>query len=327
MQPPRFWYEAEGRDAAPILQALLQPLAWAYAGAGAWKQYSARPTRVGAPVVCVGNLTVGGAGKTPVTRALRQLINGRGVDAHTMSRGYGGRLKGPHRVDAARDVSRDVGDEPLLHGADGPAWIARDRVAGAHAAIDAGAKLILLDDGFQNPALHKDFNLIVIDCAAGFGNRRVFPAGPLREPMRAGLARAQGVVLMGEGDIDATFACPVFRAALHPAQSPPPGRLLAFAGIARPTKFFDTLKAYGADLVDAAAFPDHHPYSEDDFKQLTDYAQRMDARLITTEKDYVRLSPQQRQIVLTLPVEARFENSAALMDALDPVLQRATGKV
>jgi tetraacyldisaccharide 4'-kinase len=336
MQPPRFWYGAEGRDSALLLQAIAQPFSWLYAAVGAARIANTAPRRVAAPVVCVGNLTVGGAGKTPVVRAIRAQLKAMGVDAHTLSRGHGGALKGPLRVDPSHAAS-DVGDEPLLHAHDGAAWIARDRLAGATAMIAAGAQAIVMDDGFQNPALVKDLALLVFDAEAGAGNARVVPAGPLREPLATGLARADAVILMhgskapvrDEDDAPsrldlalATFGKPVLHATLEPEAAAPEGPLIAFAGIGRPQKFFDTLTALGAEMVDGASFPDHHAYTEADLKTLAAHAAAHGARLITTEKDHVRLPATWRERVLALAVVARFADP----DALSALLRAAVAK-
>ena len=316
MRAPDFWYrEGVGREAAPVLRAILAPMAAAYAWAGARRIATTAPTKVSARVICVGNLTMGGAGKTPVSRAVRAIL---GEGAHTLSRGYGGRLKGPHRV-SETDSATDVGDEPLLHAADGPAWIARDRVAGAEAAIAAGAQTLILDDGFQNPTLAKDLSILVFDAGAGVGNGRIFPAGPLREPLAQGLPRAHGaVVFRASAAADRTrpaylenFDKPVFDAWLEAAAPPPPGPLLAFAGIARPEKFFDTVKDLGGDLLDGASFPDHHPFAPAELESLARHAEHHGARLITTEKDAVRLPVAWRDRVAVLPVKARFAEEAA----------------
>lgn len=315
MRAPDFWYrEGVGRDAAPVLRGLLAPVAAVYAWAGARRLATAVPARVPARVICIGNLTMGGAGKTPIARAVRALL---GEGAHTLSRGYGGRLKGPHRVTDA-DSAADVGDEPLLHAADGPAWIARDRVAGAHAAIATGARTLILDDGFQNPSLAKDLSILVFDAGAGVGNGRIFPAGPLREPVAHGLPRAQAaVVFRAASGADRArpaylegFDKPVFDAWLEAASPPPPGPLLAFAGIARPEKFFDTVKDLGGDLLDGASFPDHHPFVAIELESLARHADHHGATLITTEKDAVRLPPAWREKVAVLPVKARFADEA-----------------
>ncbi|MBU6372662.1 MAG: tetraacyldisaccharide 4'-kinase [Alphaproteobacteria bacterium] len=321
MRAPEFWSgHAQGRDAAPMLRALLTPVSWLYAGAAALRQATTTPSRVGAPVICIGNVSVGGVGKTPIVRAVRALLAARGVTAHALSRGHGGALKGPVRVDPDLHGAGDVGDEPLLHARDGPAWIARDRLAGARAAAAAGAAAIVMDDGFQNPTLAKDLSFLVVDARDGFGNGAVLPAGPLREPVAAALSRADAVILMGEGDAenDPRLAQrPVLHAELTPAGPAPDGPLVAFAGIGRPQKFFDTLTALGADLADAVPFADHHPYTAQDLDFLLKLAADRGARLVTTEKDHVRLPAAARSAILTLPVTARFADEAALAAFLD----------
>ncbi len=332
MRPPEFWNaEVGGRDAAPMLRTLLRPIAWAYAWAGAQRQRTTIARHAPIPVLCVGNLTLGGAGKTPVTRAIRAKL---GPYAHTLSRGYGGRLPGPLRVTPDM-VAAEVGDEPLLHASDGPAWIACDRLAGALAAAQAGAHAIVMDDGFQNPALAKTLSLIVIDADFGIGNGEVFPAGPLRERLQDGLTRADAVVMLYNsppphpyppppegGGIPGwltDFEKPILRARLDPIGEPPPGKLLAFAGLARPEKFFDTLVSCGAEIADCAHYPDHHPYSEGDLAFLTRMADEQGAKLITTEKDAARLTPEWRARVAVLPVSAQFEDEAALSLLLAPI--------
>jgi tetraacyldisaccharide 4'-kinase len=325
MRPPEFWRaDASGRDSALVLRGLLTPVSWAYAWAAAQKIATTRPRHAPVPVICVGNLTVGGAGKTPITRALRSKL---GPHAHTLSRGYGGRVEGPLRVTPDMDA-REVGDEPLLHAADGPAWIARDRVAGAMAAAHAGAHVIIMDDGFQNPALAKDVSIVAVDAGFGIGNGQVFPAGPLRERLHAGLHRADAIVLIGEAAERPRwlerFQRPVLHAHLAPTGDAPRGKLIAFAGLARPEKFFDTLEAMDADVEEAIPFADHHVYSDDDLAMLAQMAEERGATLITTEKDAVRLAPAWRARVAVLPVAARFSDEAALDALLAPIQSRMT---
>lgn len=316
MRAPEFWSgDAEGRDRAPALQALLAPVSMIYAAAGAMRQRNAKPFRAPIPVICVGNLTLGGAGKTPVTRALRAVLP---RDTHVLSRGYGGRNAGPLRVTAGMSAD-EVGDEPLLHAADGPAWISRDRVAGARAIAEAGARLIVMDDGHQNPTLAKDFSLVVIDASALIGNRRVFPSGPLREPLNAGLERADAIVLLRGGadegerpEFLSAFTRPILTAVLTPLAPPPAGELVAFAGIARPDKFFDTLRGAGARLAECVPYADHHRFDDDELNWLATLARERGAELITTEKDHVRLPEAWRARVAALPVTARFDDSTAL---------------
>lgn len=326
MRPPEFWKaDVSGRDSALALRALLTPVSWAYAFASAHRIRTTISRHAPAPVICIGNLTVGGAGKTPISRAIRAKL---GPAAHMLSRGYGGRVAGPLRVTTDMSAS-EVGDEPLLHARDGAAWIARDRLAGALAAAQSGARAIIMDDGFQNPTLAKDLSIVAVDPGYGIGNGQVFPAGPLRERLADGLARADAIVLLhpqGAEQVEQVwlegFAKPILHARLEPAGIVPEGKLVAFAGLARPEKFFETLTGMGAQLADAVPFPDHHPFSDDDLKHLEALAKDHDARLITTEKDAARLSPEWRARVAILPVAARFADDAALENLLAPIRSR-----
>jgi len=330
MRPPEFWKaEVGGRDAALALRALLTPVSWLYAAAAAHRIRTTTSRHAPAPIICVGNLTVGGAGKTPITRALRAKL---GPHAHTLSRGYGGRAIGPLRVTPDMDAV-EVGDEPLLHARDGAAWVSRDRFAGALAAAQAGAHVIIMDDGFQNPSLAKDLCIVAVDPAYGVGNGQVFPAGPLRERLSDGLARADAIVMLHNTWSEDTperpdwlrgFGRPVLQASVSPTSEAPSGPLVAFAGLARPEKFFDTLEAVGADLTETVPYPDHHPYSEDDLAWLAQLATERGAQLITTEKDAARLTPQWRERVAVLPVAARFADEAALDALLAPIVSRIT---
>ena len=261
---PPFWGRPPG-----LVADLLSPIGAVCDAAGRLRRAMSRSYRPPVPVVCVGNLVAGGAGKTPVALALADWLVERGVPAHFVTRGYGGRLRGPMRVDPIRHDALAVGDEALLLALRAPCWVARARSAGVRAAVAAGAGAILFDDGFQNPTVDKTLALVVVDAAYGFGNGRVIPAGPLRENLRGGLARADAVVLVaGGGDASDTErlliaqGMPTLRAVLAPVGGE---RLigscfLAFAGIGRPEKFFATLQALGAVLVGARAFPDHHRF-------------------------------------------------------------------
>jgi tetraacyldisaccharide 4'-kinase len=309
LSTPEFW-------ARPgLLSALLRPAAWGYAAGGAMRQAWARPWRAGVPVICIGNLVVGGAGKTPIVLSLADRLRPRG--AHILSRGYGGSLAGPIAVDPARHTAAQVGDEPLLLAAAAPTWVARDRVAGAKAAVAAGAKLLLLDDGLQNPNLIKDLALVAVDGAYGFGNGAVLPAGPLREPLARGLVRADAVVLVGEDRAGVTpliSAKTVLRAALIAENAADfAGRaVLAFAGIGRPAKFFATLDAAAARIVTRRAFADHHSYRSFELDELAAAAAAAGARLVTTAKDWVRLTPDWRARVEVLRVNLAWSDERML---------------
>ncbi len=328
LSTPRWWYRREGGP-APLTRALLTPLSWIWAAATARRIARATPADPGAPVICVGNLTAGGVGKTPIVRELLLVLNNGGVAAHGLSRGYGGSLKGPLRVDPARHKAGEVGDEPLMLAQDFPIWVSRDRVAGATAAAAAGAQVIVMDDGHQNPDLAKTLSLVVVDGETRddewpFGDGRVFPAGPMREPLAVGLARADAVIVLLPADLPqadpqllAQLASkPVLIARLEPAAPPPGGPQVGFAGVGKPWKVERALQAAGCDLVDFAPFPDHGTYSEDTLRSLAERARDLGASLITTEKDWIRLSPAWRERVAAWPVRARFEDEEALARVL-----------
>jgi tetraacyldisaccharide 4'-kinase len=320
LSAPEFWTRGGAR--ARLASHLLQPLALGHWAAGAARRALARPFHAPVPVVCVGNVVAGGAGKTPVAMSLAHMATGRGLNPHILSRGYGGRISGPIAVDPARHDARAVGDEPLLLAGVAPTWIARDRVAGARAAAAAGAGIIILDDGFQNPLLAKDRSLLVVDGGYGFGNGRVIPAGPLREPVAAALARADAVVLLGEDEahlLPQLGATPVLRATLAPVggEELREARVVAFAGIGRPEKFFRTLEALGAKLAARHAFADHHLWREDELLRLGAEAERFHARLVTTEKDWVRLPLAWRRRIAALKVAILWQDEAAVAALFD----------
>jgi tetraacyldisaccharide 4'-kinase len=318
LSTPRWWYSREAR-VAPVTRALLTPVAWIWAAATARRIARARPEDPGVPVVCVGNLTLGGTGKTPIVRALAERLAARGLAVHLLSRGYGGRLAGPVRVDPARHSGAEVGDEPLMLARDFPVWVARDRAAGARAAAAAGAQVIVMDDGHQNPSVKKALSLVVVDGETRdgewpFGDGRVFPAGPLREPLATSLARADAAIVLLPADLaglDADLAQvlaarPVVVARLEPAAPPPSGPQLGFAGVGKPWKVERALRAAGCELADFAPFPDHFAYDEATLRALAARAETLGAGLVTTEKDWVRLPPAWRARIAAWPVRAAF---------------------
>ncbi len=328
LSTPRWWYVKSGGP-SPVTRALLTPLSWIWAAATARRLAKGPGSEIGARVICVGNVTVGGTGKTPIVRELLLTLSQRGLQAHGLARGHGAKDKGPTRVDSARHTALDVGDEPLMLAQDFPMWIARDRLAGARAASAAGAQAIVMDDGHQNPDVRKALSLIVVDGETRndewpFGDGKVFPAGPMREPLKVGLARADAVVLLLPADLPAADPAllalfgqtPVLIARLEPVGRPPQGPQLGFAGIGKPWKVERALLAAGCKLVDFAPFPDHGVYDEGTLKMLADRAALFDAGLVTTEKDWVRLSPAWRARVAPWPVRARFEDEAALAAVL-----------
>lgn len=319
MRPPRFWDQPPG-----VRSALLSPLAAVYAAATRTRLARGRACDLGIPVICVGNINVGGTGKTPVVIALAERLVARGRAVHIVSRGYGGSDPGPKRVDPTRHSAAQVGDEPLLLAAFAPTWVARDRAAGGQAAKAAGAEVILLDDGHQNPALKKDRSLVVVDAARGFGNGRVLPAGPLREPVATGLARGDMVITIGPPEDQNNLSLPANApprcpAGLVPLRTGMPWaglRAFAFAGIGNPGKFFATLRQLDVDLVGTRALDDHQPLTPALLGRLQRDADAAGARLVTTEKDAVRLPASLRGQVLTLPVRLQFEDPDQIDDLL-----------
>jgi tetraacyldisaccharide 4'-kinase len=316
MRAPEFWRRDD--TAARLLRAAMGPFSWAYGASVAWKARHALPYHAKAKVICVGNLTVGGTGKTPVAIAIAQALIARGRKPAFVSRGYGGKQRGPLAVNSYKDRAADVGDEPLLLALTAPTFIARDRAAAATLA-EQNADVIVMDDGHQNFSLEKDLSLVVVDGEDGFGNGRVLPAGPLREPIAQGLARADAVIVLGDGTPDLLkFNGLVLRAGLRTTAIPQVnGKVVAFAGIGRPEKFFASLRAFGAEIVDARAYPDHTAYTAAEIARLKARARDAGAALITTEKDYVRLTDAERVGIAFLPVHAAFDDPAALEHLLD----------
>lgn len=328
LNTPRWWYQRDKKHGA-VARMLLLPLSWVWAGATARRIANAAPVDPGVKVISIGNLTVGGSGKTPVAREVLRLLAAAGVKAAALSRGYGGSLEGPVRVDPAVHTAAAVGDEPLMLAQDSAAWIARDRVAGARAMAADGVQAVVLDDAHQNPSLKKALSLVVVDGETRndewpFGDGSVFPSGPMREPLKAGLARADAVVILLPADLEAADPelvelfgdLPVFIARLEPAGPPPAGPVVGFAGIAKPWKVERSLKAAGAELADFAPFPDHAAFREEDLRFLADRAKQFGATLVTTEKDWSRLPPEWRARVVSWPVKATFEDEAGFQTLL-----------
>jgi tetraacyldisaccharide 4'-kinase len=273
----------------------------------------------GVPVICVGNASVGGSGKTIVALDILRRLPGH---PFALTRGYGGRLAGPVLVDPAVHTAAEVGDEALLLAQAAPVVVARDRAAGARLAVRLGAGSIVMDDGLQNPALAKTLSLLVVDGGAGFGNGFLLPAGPLREPVVAAAARCQAAVLIGADVTQVAQALPgslpVLRARLAPdcAVALRERKVLAFAGIGRPEKFFDSVAALGAVIAGAEEFADHHVYRAVDEARLQAAAQRLGAVLVTTAKDFVKLSDAMKANVIEVTVRLVWEDEAALMRLL-----------
>lgn len=325
MTPPLFW--SNPPDAPGFAAMVLRPASALWAHVTARKLARGPRTRIGVPVICVGNINAGGTGKTPTVMALCMLAQELGLKLHIVSRGYGGALKGPLGVDETIHSASDVGDEPLLLSAFATTWIAQDRAAGAKAAVAAGAEMIVLDDGFQNPSLHHDLALVVVDAGAGFGNGRVMPAGPLREPVAVGLARADMVLRIGSKRqidvLDATWPGlaekPCLNAVVEPLATGMVWKnkpVIAFAGIGRPSKFFDTLTELGVNLIATHALADHARLPTALLQRLIREARSHGAQLVTTEKDATRLPHAFRAEVTTLPVRLKITDDSMLRQAI-----------
>lgn len=321
MRQPNFW-----ADNGPLARAL-SPLGYVYGAVTAWRARHATPAQVSAPVLSVGNLTVGGTGKTPVARDIAARLRAKNARPAVVLRGYGGRLTGPLLVDAANHTALDVGDEALLHARDGATWISRNRALGALAAISEGASFIVLDDAHQHFSLRKDASVVVVDGKTGFANHRIIPAGPLREDVRAGLARADLVVILGDDETKVTQRLPKGLAVAHGDLEPAPEaahlrgqKVVAFAGLGAPEKFYSTLKGIGANIVATHTFDDHHLYEPADIQTILDEAFALGALPVTTEKDAARLSADQRQQVNILRVSVRWRSPAEVDRLLERLL-------
>ena len=323
MRTPDFWQ----RDT--FLSRLLTPLSVLWCWGAEYRQSGVESYRPCVPVICIGNIVAGGTGKTPTVLAVTQRLQQRGLNVHILTRGYGGSLKGPVQVDLEEHNAQHVGDEPLLLAQAAPTWVAQWRPDGALAAEKAGADVIIMDDGFQNFTIAKDLSLIVVDGAVGFGNGRIMPAGPCREPIVAGRNRAQAAIIIGT---DARRSArkldplPILPARLVPLEAREDWqgrRVVAFAGIGRPGKFFHTLRDdLGVELVETAIFPDHFVYRPNDLETLIAQAEMLDALPVTTRKDWVRLPPLYRDQIAAIDVRLEFDHWDELDRLLDGVVPK-----
>ncbi len=328
MKPPEFWNKPP--QESDLRKLLLRPLGALYARATQKRLQSGTPHKLDIPVICVGNLNAGGTGKTPTVIWLVQTLQNMGHTPVVLSRGYGGKLEGPILVDPNQHGAADVGDEPLLIAAFTTVCVSKDRAAGAKMAEKSGATVLIMDDGFQNPSVYKDFSIIVVDAQKGFGNGHCMPAGPLREPVPEGMKRADLVLSIGRTTAQDRFSelwqhhIPIAHAKgwLAPLQTGmmwQGTRFLAFAGIGHPEKFFATLRALGADVVKSEALDDHQPLSAPLMARLENEAKLLSAQLVTTEKDAVRLPDSFRMKVLTLPVRLDLFEEAGLSAKLKEI--------
>lgn len=324
--PPSWWYAKQS-----VWPALLIPAALVWNAVTRARWVFANTYRSKLPVICIGNFTAGGAGKTPAAIAVAHIVRSAGERPIFLTRGYGGTIKGPHLVDQGSDTAHGVGDEPLLLARVAPTIVAADRAQGARLAESQDASVIIMDDGFQNPGLAKTLSLIVVDGALGLGNEHVIPAGPLRASLGFQLAQAGGLILVGEGDAAGRVRALAKRASL-PVLSAEiiPDRdgawlkdkpLVAFAGIGSPDKFFRTVEDLGGKLLKRMPYPDHHPYTQIDARKLLALANSNDASLVTTEKDLVRIEggadlQKLKEATRALPVHLRFKEEKSAKEII-----------
>ena len=308
MKTPGYW-----SDLNP-LSLLLSPLGLLYNLGTRLNMSLHKPQKAALPVVCIGNLTAGGTGKTPTAVSIAKLMQQAKRKPFFVSRGYGGNLHNV-LVDPQHHTPQQVGDEPLLLARQAPTVVNPDRFAAAQTAAAAGAEMVIMDDGFQNPGLHKDLSFLVFDGGFGYGNGLCIPAGPLRESLPAGMKRADAVLIIGEDRhrLAEQIALPVFRGQIVPVRPNfSERRVIAFAGIGRPEKFYQSLRELNFELVETVNFPDHHFYTDTELDQLIDKAEKNSCTLITTAKDLVKIPSRRRSFFKVLEIEVRWEDEDAL---------------
>ncbi len=322
IRAPKFWHKPS------IAGKLLSPLSILWrTGTAVQKIFSSPPWSGPVPIICVGNLTAGGAGKTPLTIDFVQALNASGHKPHVLTRGFGGSLIGPVKVNPDIHTVAQVGDEPLLLASKAPTWLARNRVAGAQQAIKNGASIIIMDDGFQNSTIKKSFSILAVDGGYGFGNGQVIPAGPLRETPKAGFSRCDAVVLIGEdqhGIMDFIGnTCPIYRTKIitYPNKELTNQKVIAFAGIGRPSKFYESVIDLGCEIVDTFDFPDHHQFKLDEINSILKQSSELSAIPVTTTKDYVRLPLEVQPMIKQIEIALKWEHILDRETIISRVLQ------
>ncbi len=336
------WFWRSSSLAARFLAAGLSPVAAIYDAIQRLSAHRAKSACSPVPVICIGNATLGGVGKTPFALMLHALLAEKVMTGTFLTRGYGGRASGPMQINPSLHSSDEVGDEPLLLASKGPTWLARNRAAGVQAAVTAGADFIIMDDGYQNFSIEKSFSILLLNAADPQGNGRIFPAGPLREPLSRAVRRADLVAFVVENRetvvspetkslakdrpslrvwLEPTITTEADEVTNNPNNSPP-GRVVAFCGIGQPHRFFALLKTQGFEVVERFAFPDHHRLSPNHLKRMRLQAREKNADLITTEKDFTRLSVDQREGIRTLPVAMYCDKTDLLVEKVLDVLDK-----
>lgn len=318
MKTPSFWHRES------FISTAVSPLSWLYQAGAQLREEFTQPEILSVPLICIGNVVAGGSGKTPIALSLGRHLRSLGIKVHFLSKGYGGTLAGPVLVNPGLQTISQIGDEAYLLHRIAPCWVAKSRTAAAKVAISAGAEMLIMDDGFQNPTLHKTFSFLVIDGGYGLGNGKTIPSGPLREPPAKAFSRAHAIIIVGE-DVTGVREhipshLPVLWATLEPVQASAEalaGRdVIAFAGIGRPEKFFASLEQIGARIIERVSFADHHPFTSSDMESLSEKATRQKAILVTTEKDLTRIPEFYRPRIRTLSVEIMWHNPELLAQLL-----------
>ncbi len=313
IKQPQFWKTNNKISMA------LWPLSLVYRLVTKIREMRAKPFKSQIPVICVGNVNIGGAGKTPVTIEVAKILQEQGKKVAFLSRGYGGYLYGPVRVDLEKHDAKQVGDEPLLLREIAPVYVAKNRTEGLKLISLSETDVIIMDDGLQNPNVVKDMCLLVIDGSYGVGNGQVLPAGPLRESLQAALSKVTATIFIGD---DATKMLPletkIIRAKILPHNHEKfIGKdVIAFAGIGNPEKFFGSLKELGGNIMKKVSFPDHYMYKEAELENLLKEANECGAMLVTTKKDFVRLDAKYKEKIQYLSIEISFSDKAVLEETL-----------
>jgi tetraacyldisaccharide 4'-kinase len=313
LKAPKFWSKKG------ILSKILVPFSWIYIYISQRRHNRENAAKLSVPVICVGNLVMGGAGKTPMVIALVQILQGMGYKPHIISRGYGAIVHGVKRVDPQKHNYLNVGDEPLLLAKFAPTWVSTNRVKAARAAIENDADVIVMDDGFQNNSIVKDISLIVVDAIQGFGNQYVFPAGPLREPFLNGLNKADATIVIGDGELSYLKSSKKIFHAKFVEKEPLKKQaesVIAFAGLGYPKKFKQSLQKAGFNILEFHAYPDHHPYTITEIEKLIKRAQALKSTLITTSKDAVRLPQRYKNKVAVFKVNLEILEKEELQQFL-----------
>ena len=320
MRTPNHWQNNN------VLSRLLMPFGWIYFQLSLWRHKIARSVDIGVPVICVGNIVAGGAGKTPTVMYLGKLLSKR-LKVAFLTRGYGGAFSGPIKVNPHKHTFQDVGDEALLLSKIAPTWVSQNRLDGGLAAKLDGAQIILMDDGFQNPTIGKTFSILVFDGPYGLGNNQLIPSGPLRETLGRGMSRADAVVIIGEDLHDLQSKIPeniplfsVTTSPIIPKKLKVAKSVIGFAGIGRPRKFLETLKTLNVEIQDFVPFPDHHKFRNSEIEDLIRRASETGAQLVTTTKDFVRLPPNTKNSIIAMDIELNWANQNQIKALLEQVL-------